>query len=122
MSDMLKSEIHREAIRIKLRRTSQEKLHEDSFDCEVSADGIKKVKLGGDAEFLVRSPTPDLLFFSIYVYDPDRKELDVGFRCMEENIHLVSFYPPKEGDYVVDMKWGGKPIVGSPFTVSVKDE
>lgn len=121
MSDMLKSEIHREAIRIKLHRSSQEKL-QDSFDCEVWGEGIKKVKLGGDAEFLVRSPTPDLLYFSIDVYDPDRKELDVGFRCMEENTHLVSFYPRKEGDYVIDMKWDGKPIMGSPFTVSVKDE
>jgi hypothetical protein len=122
MSEMLKSELHREAIRIKLHRPSQEKLHDDSsFDCEVWGDGIKRVKLGGDAEFLVRSPTPDLLYFSIDVFDPEHNEMDVGFRCMKENTHLVSFCPPKEGDYVVDVKWDGKPIMGSPFTVCVKE-
>ncbi|KXJ11495.1 hypothetical protein AC249_AIPGENE27909 [Exaiptasia diaphana] len=115
MSEILNSELHRETIRLHLNR-SIDKLHEEP-NCEFWGEGINRgvIKRGSVAQFFVKSKTPDLLLLGIDVMDPDRETVDLGFHCLEENMHLVSFNVDKAGNYVVDVKWEGKPLIGSPF-------
>lgn len=121
MSEILNSEIHREAIRMHLNRSLEDKLdREPNF--ELWGEGISNaVKVGGTAQFYVRSKTPDLLLMSIDVKDPDREMVDLGFHCLDENMHLLSFNVEKTGNYVMDVKWEGKPVLGSPFNVIVSN-
>lgn len=115
MSEILSSEIHREAIRMHLNRSLEDKLDQEP-NCELWGDGINNaVKVGDTAQFYVRSKTPDLLYMSIDVKDPDREMVDLGFHCLDENMHLLSFNVEKTGSYVIDVKWEGKPVLGSPF-------
>lgn len=122
MSEILNSEIHRETIRMHLNRSNEDKLHEEP-NCELWGQGISNgVKVGDTAQFYVRSKTPDLLSLAIDVKDPDFQMVDLGFHCLDENMHLLSFSVDKAGNYVMDVKWEGKPLHGSPFNVSVNKD
>ena len=117
MSDILSSELHREAIRMHLNRSVEGALNQEPC-CAFWGEGISQgVQQGSVAKFYVRTKTPDLLLFTIAVMDPDFQSVDVDFHCVEENMHLLSFNVAKTGNYVLDVEWEGKPVNGSPFTV-----
>jgi hypothetical protein len=126
--DILSSELHRKVVLIKLHKTSSSKKEasgpasEYASDCEIWAEEGKtptEINLGEEAFFMIRTPTPDLLHLDISVVDCSQKEVEVAFRCKQENTHELSFCPSSTGDYTMKVKWNGKGFKGSPFKIAV---
>lgn len=120
--DFLRSELHRKVVHIKLNKTKCDTTSNVVTDCEVWAEGDSKIFLGEKANFLMRTPTPDLLSLQIRVTDQHKREIEVSFCCKTENIHEVSFCPADFGVYTMEVFWDGHAVQGSPFTVDVMEK
>lgn len=128
--DILSSELHRKVVLIKLHKTTTKDSAEATMSdfasgCEIWAEEgktIREIHLGEDVVFMLRTPTADLLHLSMSVLDSSQNELDVTFRCKQENLHEVSFCPPTTGEYRMIVKWDGKWIKGSPFQIAVTEK
>lgn len=128
--DIFNSEMHRKIVLIKLHKTSNKGTAEATQSdfasgCEIWAEEGKtasEIHLGEDVVFMIRTPTADLLHLSISVLDSSQKEMEVAFRCKQENIHEISFCPPSTGEYRMIAKWDEKWIKGSPFQIAVTEK
>lgn len=80
--------------------------------------------VGKPTSFFVHTATYDLLYLDCKIQGPikgtaEAETLKADIYCIEPNLHGFVYVPTRPGNYRVLMKWNGREVRGSPFTVKI---
>ncbi|XP_029681359.1 filamin-C isoform X2 [Takifugu rubripes] len=87
---------------------------------KVSIQGLNsKVDVGKDEDFMVRTKgAGGQGNLDVKILSPSRRPIPCKLESGETNgVHTVTYIPPEEGAYRVDISYDGNPVPGSPFAV-----
>lgn len=79
----------------------------------------KEVDVGKDEDFMVRTKgAGGQGNLDVKILSPSRRPIPCKLESGETNgVHTVTYIPPEEGAYRVDISYDGNPVPGSPFAV-----
>ena len=81
--------------------------------------------VGQPTSFFVHTATLDLMYLNFNITGPidsslEPRSLKSDIYCIEPNLHGIVYNAPCPGKYHLAIKWNGKDVHGSPFTVNIR--
>ena len=84
--------------------------------CVASGSGLSTAILGHTASFQVATEGAGPGSLSATVYGPSQP-VELSLLSSQDDVYAYAYTPQQNGTYLIDIKWNGFPVRGSPFTV-----
>lgn len=93
----------------------------DPFSCVASGDGLSGGVLGHPSRFEVATAGAGPGKLSATVYGPS-EPVDLTQQPKKNGTYSYTYTPQQSGSYIIEIKWEGFPVPGSPFTAHPSSE
>ena len=89
----------------------------DEQTCRASGKGLRQATVGEPSEFYISTGPGHSDSLNISVSFSGFCIPDAELMCIQNNNYLLTYWPERVGNYVIEVNWKGKRARGSPFHV-----